>query len=71
MTNKKTLSVVIATYNGEKYLREQLNSLYAQTLLPDEVIAIDDCSTDGTVGILREYQSKYGLRYIVMIRTLG
>ena len=51
MTNKKTLSVVIATYNGEKYLREQLDSLYTQTLLPGEVIAIDDCSTDGTVGI--------------------
>lgn len=70
MANKK-LSVVIATYNGEKFLREQLDSLYAQTLLPDEVIAIDDCSKDGTIGILEEYQAKYGLKYIINDNNLG
>lgn len=54
-----TLSVVIATYNGEKFLREQLVSVLAQTLLPDEIIVSDDGSTDGTWAILEEYRSKY------------
>lgn len=54
-----TLSVVIATYNGEKFLREQLDSVLAQTLMPDEIIVSDDGSTDGTWAILEEYKSKY------------
>ena len=54
-----TLSVVIATYNGEKFLREQIDSVLAQTLKPDEIIVSDDGSTDGTWQILEEYRSKY------------
>lgn len=65
------LSIVLATYNGERFLREQLDSLYSQTLLPDEVIVVDDCSTDGTVNILQEYKDKYGLKYIVNEHNLG
>lgn len=67
---KRTLSVVMATYNGERYLREQLDSVYAQTHLPDEVIVVDDCSTDGTVEILEDYHQRYGLHYIVNERNL-
>lgn len=63
--NKKTLSIVMATYNGERFLREQLDSLYRQTLQPDEVLVVDDCSTDGTVGILEEYRRTRGLKYVV------
>lgn len=62
---KKTLSIVMATYNGERFLREQLDSLYRQTLQPDEVLVVDDCSTDGTVGILEEYHHSHGLKYVV------
>ena len=40
------------TYNGELYLREQLESIYSQTIRPDEVIVVDDCSVDNTVSIL-------------------
>lgn len=61
----KKLSIVIATYNGASFLREQLDSLFAQTLQADEIIAVDDCSTDGTVPILEEYRQKYGLIYVV------
>lgn len=57
------ISVALATYNGEKYLREQLDSLFQQTLLPDEVIVSDDLSTDSTIEILEEYASIYGLKY--------
>ena len=65
MIEGKRLSIVIATYNGERFLKEQIDSLYAQTLAADEVIAVDDCSSDGTVAILEEYRQKYGLQYVV------
>ena len=50
-----TVSVALATYNGEKYISEQLDSLLLQTRQPDEVIIIDDCSTDKTAEMVREY----------------
>jgi glycosyltransferase involved in cell wall biosynthesis len=49
------ISVVLATYQGERWLREQLDSLLAQTLPPLEIVAVDDASTDGTPGILEAY----------------
>jgi hypothetical protein len=49
------LSVVMATYNGDRYLEAQLQSIGNQARLPDELIVNDDCSTDDTVGILREF----------------
>lgn len=53
--SSKSISVVIATYNGAQYLREQLDSIIAQTYQPYEVIIQDDCSTDETVAIIQEY----------------
>ena len=66
-----TLSVVIATYNGARFLREQLDSIYHQTHLPDEVVVSDDGSTDETVAILEEYKQRYGLKYEVHKQSLG
>ncbi|OWV21560.1 hypothetical protein B7982_10630 [Fibrobacter sp. UWB2] len=68
---KKNISVVMAVYNGEKYLREQLDSIYAQTLKPYEVIAVDDCSTDSSFAILKEYAATKGLRCISNEKNLG
>ena len=51
----QTLSIALCTYNGSKFLREQLQSLANQTLLPFEVIVTDDCSTDNTISIIREF----------------
>ncbi len=45
----------MSTYNGEKYLREQLDSLLAQTYSPIEILIRDDSSSDGTVKIIKEY----------------
>jgi glycosyltransferase involved in cell wall biosynthesis len=56
--NDIKISVALCTYNGEKYLREQLDSLFNQTLKPDEIIVSDDMSTDSTLTILREYEFK-------------
>ncbi len=61
----------MTTYNGERYLREQLDSIYTQTLAPNEVIVVDDCSTDNTQKILREYKKLYGLKYFVNEKNLG
>lgn len=52
------ISVVMCTYNGAKYLVEQLDSICAQTYSNIEIIIVDDCSTDTTFEILRDYQSK-------------
>lgn len=56
---KKTVSVVMYTYNGERFLREQMDSILAQTYPIHEIIISDDCSTDGTIDILREYAAKH------------
>lgn len=46
----------MATYNGEKYLREQIDSIFNQTVQDFELIVCDDCSTDTTWNILLDYQ---------------
>ena len=66
-----SISVAMATYNGEKYLEEQLDSILSQTLLPSEIIVCDDQSTDGTQKILDKYQQKGLLKYFVNDNRLG
>lgn len=51
----KLVSIILCTYNGEKYIKEQINSLLNQTYSSVEILVIDDCSTDGTVEILEKY----------------
>ena len=51
------ISIAMATYNGAKYLREQLDSLASQTLLPNELVVCDDNSTDETVNIILNFKS--------------
>lgn len=52
------ISIALATYNGSKYIREQIDSIRNQTFTDFEVIACDDCSTDETAAILHEYEKK-------------
>lgn len=54
-------SVVLSAYNGEKFIEEQLDSIRVQTVPVDEVIIMDDCSTDNTVNICKDFISKYNL----------
>jgi hypothetical protein len=49
------VSVVLATFNGEAFVEEQLQSLTTQTRLPDELVVVDDASTDSTVEIVRRF----------------
>ncbi len=50
------VDVLMATYNGEKYLKEQIDSILNQTYQNIHLIISDDCSTDGTRNILKEYE---------------
>lgn len=68
------ISVAMATYNGESFIREQLDSIARQTLLPIEIVITDDGSTDNTLQIVndfsrtapfsvRAYRNKFRLGY--------
>ena len=57
-TNCPKVSVIIPVYNVEQYLEQSLNSVINQTLKEIEIICIDDCSTDGSLNILKEYAQK-------------
>jgi glycosyltransferase involved in cell wall biosynthesis len=59
---RPVISVAIATYNGARYLREQLDSIYAPCPLSFEVVVSDDGSSDGTREIVRDYARTHGLR---------
>jgi glycosyltransferase involved in cell wall biosynthesis len=72
MSNASTVSVVLGTYNGETYLREQLDSVLAQTYPFLEIIAIDDGSSDSTVEILKEYAARDPrIKVVVNEQNLG
>lgn len=59
--NPTRISVALATYNGEKYLPEQLASIAAQTRRPDEIVVGDDQSSDGTEELLRRFGHDIGI----------
>lgn len=55
---KVRISVAVATYNGEKYIREQIESILDNLSPCDEIIVSDDGSTDATLDILKEYEGQ-------------
>src|SRR5258708_21679294 len=52
------VSIALCTYNGEKFLVKQLDSLLSQEYTNIEIIAVDDCSSDSTWNILSDYARK-------------
>lgn len=67
------VSVVIPTYNGARFIREALESVFAQTLPPTEIIVIDDASRDGTPELVEEFghRSPVRLRVIRLPKNSG
>lgn len=55
---EEKIDILLATYNGEEYLKEQIDSILNQTYKNIRLIISDDCSTDKTCDILKEYKNK-------------
>ena len=66
-------SVALTVYNGEKFLKNQLQSLVHQTILPDELVVCDDRSTNDSVSVLEKFAGKapFPVRILVNDTNLG
>ena len=63
------LSIIVPVYNVATYLREGLDSILRQEVQDIEVICVDDCSSDSSPDILKEYQAKDNrIQFITSIR---
>lgn len=60
------ITILLATYNSEKYLREQLDSLFFQTYQDWKLVIRDDCSSDHTVSIINEYIAQYPNKIFIL-----
>ena len=65
------VSIVLCTYNGEKYLDEQLNSILNQSYVNFEIIISDDASTDNTLMVLEKYKSDTRIKIFQNTVNLG
>ena len=65
------VSVVIPTYNGAKYIAAAVESVFAQTRLPDEIVVVDDCSTDDTLKVLQYLRGPVAIRILQLERNSG
>ena len=63
---KHYISVAMCTYNGAKYVAEQLNSIINQTYPVDEIVIGDDGSTDDTVGIVKNILESSKMEYLII-----
>ena len=65
------ISVALCTYNGENFLREQLNSIINQSVSVNEIVVCDDCSSDTTPKILEEFNQKYPQLFKIFINEIN
>jgi len=65
------ISVAMASYNGKKFIKKQLDSILSQSLKPAEIIICDDGSTDDTVRIIRGYPAESNIRLVINDKNLG
>jgi glycosyltransferase involved in cell wall biosynthesis len=63
------ISIVIPTYNREKYIADAIDSIIAQTYSNWEIIIVDDCSTDNTRALVADYQTQYPIQYLMTERA--
>ena len=68
---KSKISVALCTYNGEKFIQQQLESIVNQTIAVDEIIICDDCSKDNTVTIINNYLEKYPTLFKLFVNDIN
>lgn len=56
----KMITVLMASYNGGRYIRQQLDSILAQDEEDVRILVSDDCSSDGSRELLKEYEASRG-----------
>ncbi|MCR5249799.1 MAG: glycosyltransferase family 2 protein [Lachnospiraceae bacterium] len=61
------ISVAMCTYKGERFLEEQLRSIFEQTRKPDEIVLLDDCSPDGTAALAEKILSECGIPHSILV----
>src|SRR5215467_13620948 len=73
MTRRFQISIALATYQSERYLKEQLESYATQTHLPDELIISDDNSTDNTPTIIEDFKrnAPFPISFVINSRDRG
>ena len=69
--NSPKISVIVASYNGERFVAETMRSILRQTFAEFELIVIDDGSTDGTRAILREISAGDGRMHVIEKQNEG
>lgn len=67
---KNTVSVCMATFNGERFVSEQISSILGQIDINDELVIVDDCSTDETVSLINSANDPR-IRLFQMDRNVG
>lgn len=71
---KKTVTVSIPVYNGEKFIREAIQSVIDQTIKVDKIIICDNCSNDNTSGVLNKFiaeHTEYDIELVVNDENIG
>ena len=71
MGNKGLVSIIMPSYNTAKYIGESIKSVQAQTYTDWELIIADDCSTDNTDDIIKEYLSDERIKYLKNEKNSG
>ena len=69
MSTIPAVSVIVPNYNHARFLRERLDSILNQTFQDFELILLDDCSTDDSAAILREYSSYPKVSHLIINDT--
>ncbi len=69
--DKPLIKVLLSTYNGERYLKEQIDSVLSQNGVTVRLIIRDDGSNDGTLKLLREYSTNYSCIELIEGQNIG